>query len=262
MQHMLADTNVALVCLRQTRRGETGTFLAARGLINKDAVSLYDIGTAFPLYLYPSADELDAFSGRRPNISPEFLKAVAEKLNVLQEGPHGLPKGVTPEDIFNYMYAVLHSPTYRTRYLEFLKIDFPRLPLTADVKLFRALAALGAELTDLHLMKSLKLGDFLTTWPVKGDCVVEKVIYTDADQRVWVNATQYFGDVPRAVWGFQVGGYQVCEKWLKDRKGRVLEYADLQHYQKIIVALAETIRVMEGIDVAIEAHGGWPGAFV
>ena len=97
---------------------------------------------------------------------------------------------------------------------------------------------------------------------MKGDNVVEKVQYTDNDQRVWINKTQYFGGVPNAVWVFQIGGYQVCAKWLKDRKGRKLTYEDTQHYQKIVVALAETIRLMGKIDKVIETHGGWPGAFV
>jgi len=87
---------------------------------------------------------------------------------------------------------------------------------------------------------------------------MEKVQYTEQDQRVWFNAKQYFGGVPKTVWEFHVGGYQVCEKWLKDRKGRKLSYEDIQHYQKIVVALSETMRLMTEIDASIEHHGGWP----
>jgi hypothetical protein len=105
------------------------------------------------------------------------------------------------------------------------------------------------------------LSDVITEFPEKGTDVVEKVQYTDKDQRVWINPTQYFGGVPAAVWSFQVGGYQVCEKWLKDRKGRTLTYQDIQHYQKIIGALDDTIRLMAEIDRVIETHGGWPVAF-
>jgi predicted helicase len=218
-------------------------------------------GFVFPLYLYPSTDELDASAGRRPNINPEFLKALAENLKAPQEGPHGLPKGVTPEDIFHYVYSVFHSPTYRTRYGAFLKIDFPRLPLTSNRDLFFSLAALGGELAGLHLMESPKLNDLITEFPEKGTDAVEKVQYTDKDKRVWINSTQYFGGVPSAVWNFHIGGYQVCEKWLKDRKGRTLTYEDIQHYQKIVVALNETIRLMAEIDQVIETQGGWPVAF-
>jgi len=169
-----------------------------------------------------------------------------------------LKKTVGPEDVFHYAYAVFHSPAYRERYAEFLKIDFPRLPLTCDLKLFRALAAKGAELVALHLMESPKLNNYSTTFPLKGDDIVEKVQYTDNDKRVWINAKQYFGGVPKAVWEFHVGGYQVCEKWLKDRKGRKLTYEDMQHYQKTVVALNDTIRLMAEIDAVIEKHGGWP----
>ncbi len=135
------------------------------------------------------------------------------------------------------------------------------MPLTSNRDLFFRLAALGGELVGLHLMKSPMLSDVITEFPEKGTDVVEKVQYTDKDQRVWINPTQYFGGVPAAVWSFQVGGYQVCEKWLKDRKGRTLTYQDIQHYQKIIGALDDTIRLMAEIDRVIETHGGWPVAF-
>jgi predicted helicase len=220
----------------------------------------------FPLYLFPSDQtvqgELHPERDRRPNLSPMFLKALAEKMKLPQEGPHCMPKGITPEDIFHYVYAVFHSPTYRTRYAEFLKIDFPRLPLTNDKKLFRALAAKGVELVTLHLLESAKLHDFITEFPEKGDNIVEKVQYNEKDRRVWVNKTQYFGGVPKDAWEFHIGGYKVCEKWLKDRKGRKLSYNDIQHYQKIVVALNKTIRLMAEIEKVIDAYGGWTKAFV
>ena len=199
-------------------------------------------------------------NGRVPNLSAKFVDAVTAKLGVqfVAEGRGDLRKTVGPEDIFHYAYAVLHSPTYRTRYTEFLKVDFPRLPLTSDLKLFRSLAAEGDEVVSLHLLESPKLDEFLTDWPVKGDNVVEKLQYTEKDNRVWINRTQYFGGVPKAVWEFRIGGYQVCHKWLKDRKGRKLTYDDTLHYQRVVVALNETIRLMAAIDEAIGQHGGWP----
>ena len=158
------------------------------------------------------------------------------------------------------MYAVLHSPTYRSRYAEFLKMDFPRLPLTSNPELFRKLCALGDELVALHLME--KQGTKITSYPAAGDSAVETVRYTepqgDTKGRVWINATQYFEGIPKNIWEFHVGGYQVCAKWLKDRKGRKLTYDDLTHYQQIVSALAETIKLMENIDAAITASGGWP----
>jgi len=161
----------------------------------------------------------------------------------------------TPEDIFNYAYAIFHSPTYRTRYAEFLKIDFPRLPLTSDKGLFRSLAKKGAELVSLHLMEAPVLNTPAIKYPIDGSHKVEKVAYDDKNQRVYINKTQYFEGVPPEVWDFHIGGYQVCHKWLKDRKGRTLSYDERVHYQKIVVALKETIRLMEEIDELIP---GWP----
>jgi hypothetical protein len=135
--------------------------------------------------------------------------------------------------------------------------------------MFFSLAALGGELVGLHLMESPKLNDLITEFSKKGSDAVEKVTFVvDADLRaasdsgrVWINPTQYFGGVPAAVWNFHIGGYQVCEKWLKDRKGRIMTYKDIQCYQKIVVALNETIRLMAEIDKLIETQGGWLTAF-
>jgi predicted helicase len=277
MNHLIRGDNMGFICLRQSRRGEDGTFFVGRGLMNKDVASIYDIGTVFPLYLYddPEAENkkrgsgtmlmalFDSSSGsaaRRPNLHPKFIADLTQRLGVkwMSADYANLKKSVGPEDVFHYAYAVFHSPAYRERYAEFLKIDFPRLPLTSDLKLFRTLAAQGAELVGLHLLESPKLDAFITEFPVQGDCLVEKVQYTDHDQRVWINPTQYFGGVPKAVWEFRVGGYQVCEKWLKDRKNRQLNYEEIQHYQKTVVALSETIRLMAAIDLAMAKHGGWP----
>jgi predicted helicase len=156
------------------------------------------------------------------------------------------------------MYAVFHSPTYRSRYAEFLKIDFPRLPLTSDSTLFRKLCDLGGRLVEEHLMKSQRT--LVTSYPMPGDNRIEKVRYTAPGQgvdkgRVWINKAQYFEGVPAEVWEFHIGGYQVAEKWLKDRKGRMLTFDDLMHYQRVIAALAETIRLMQEVDEAITE---WP----
>ena len=217
-----------------------------------------------------------------------------------------LPNTFGPEDVFNYMYAVFHSPTYRKRYAEFLKSDFPRVPLTSDATLFRALCEKGAELVALHLLESPALENPITGYPVKGSNVVEKGFpkYVAPGEpepgtgkplkegRVYINTLtpgpspkgrgepvsdfqpspsgrgcppgrtgeggatgQYFEGVPPEVWEFHIGGYQVCEKWLKDRRGRTLSFDDLTHYQKIITALKETIRLMAEIDAAIPK---WP----
>jgi REP element-mobilizing transposase RayT len=180
---------------------------------------------------------------------------------------HGLEAHATvgPEDVFHYIYAIFHSPTYRQRYAEFLKIDFPRVPLTSDRELFRRLCALGRELVGLHLLDSPAVSNLITRYPIPGDHPVEKghPKYVPPGEpepgtgkplehgRVYINKTQHFEGVPPEVWEFHVGGYQPMEKWLKDRRGRALSYEDLQHYQNIAVALKETIRLMAEIDGAI-----------
>ena len=154
------------------------------------------------------------------------------------------------------------APTYRERYAEFLKSDFPRLPLTGDPDLFRALCALGDRLVALHLMEQ-RADVPAPSFPVPGDNRVEQVRYAAPGEgtpegRIWINAMQYFGPVPPEVWEFHIGGYQVAEKWLKDRKGRTLTYDDLNHYAATVAALAETRTLMDDIDETIEDHGGWP----
>lgn len=182
-------------------------------------------------------------------------------MDFVHDGKGDRVKTFGPEDVFSYMYAVFHSPTYRERYSEFLKIDFPRLPLTSNPDLFRSLCKLGDELVPLHLMEQTATN--ITSYPIAGDSLVEKVRYTapgegSSEGRVWINNTQYFEGVPQSVWEFHIGGYQVCDKWLKDRKGRNLTYADLTHYQNTVSALSETIRLMAAIDDVIEKSGGFP----
>jgi predicted helicase len=229
----------------------------------------------FPFYIYPDRDKplgkVEAWpegqGSRRPNLSPEFVKELEKRLKLkFIPHPNPLPSGegegtFGPEDIFHYVYAIFHSPTYRSRYAEFLKIDFPRVPLTSDAKLFHALSAKGQEMVALHLLESPALSKSQPSYNVKGDNLVEKGYPKwsagtgSRAAKVHINREQYFEGVPEEVWNFHVGGYQVCEKWLKDRRGRKLEYADIQHYQKIVVALKETIRLMAEIDQLIPE---WP----
>ncbi len=251
MRHMLAADNVGILATRQTR--DKWDCLAARHICGHKSCAAYDINSLFPLYLYKQqvAKEGEPKLARHVNISPGFLKTLAGKLSLPQTEPAGLPQGVTPEDIFHYAYAVFHSPTYRQRYAEFLKRDFPRLPLTSDLALFRDLAEFGRQLVALHLLDSQVAGVLnkpLSPFAVAGSNVVEQVRYAENQRRVYVNKEQYFDNVPKEAWEFHVGGYQVCEKWLKDRKGRKLTVDDIQHYQRIVVALLETIRIMAAID--------------
>ncbi|PKP59340.1 DNA methyltransferase, partial [Candidatus Atribacteria bacterium HGW-Atribacteria-1] len=187
----------------------------------------------FPLYLYYEE------GSRVPNLKKEIVDELEKIVGK-----------VSPEDIFDYIYAVLHSPSYREKYKEFLKIDFPRVPYPKDTKTFKKLVTFGAELRSLHLLESPKVNKFITTYPIAGSDTVEKLTYKDG--KVFINAEQYFGNVPEVTWNFYIGGYQPARKWLKDRKGRALKNADIEHYQKIIVALAETNRIMKEIDSNIK----------
>lgn len=157
------------------------------------------------------------------------------------------------------MYAIFYSSTYRERYAEFLKTDFPRLPLTSNLDLFRELCEIGARLVALHLMEAE--GQDLPTYPVRGSDIVEKIEYSEGLGSeygyVRINEAQRFEGISLKVWEFYIGGYQVCQKWLKDRKGKHLSYENIKHYQLIVAALKESIALMEQIDEAISEHGGW-----
>ena len=191
----------------------------------------------------------------------EIVNEIAEKLGLpfVPEKPattNNKPAtAFAPIDILDYIYAVLHSPSYRIKYKEFLKIDFPRVPYPKDQKTFFDLVALGGQLRQIHLLESEVVEKYITQYPEDGSNVVVKprLDLTGFENgsglgNVYINETQYFANVPEIAWNFYIGGYQPAQKWLKDRKGRELSYEDILHYQKIIVALTETDRLMKEID--------------
>jgi hypothetical protein len=273
MRHMLAGPNVAMLATRQTR--DQWDVLAANTVAGHKSMAAYDINTLFPLYLYPDGrlpeTLFDHGDGRRPNLARAFIEEMAGRLRMkfLADGAGDLKRTFGPDDVFDYAYAVFHAPAYRERYAEFLKTDFPRLPLTSDARLFRGLARLGRQLVALHLLESPRLSDYITRYPVTGDHRVEigcpkyktprEVAAMTTGQcpagRVYINKNQYFEGVAPDVWAFNAGGYQVCEKWLADRRGRHLDADDVNQYQKIVVAAVETMRLMAEIDAAVPA---WP----
>ena len=212
----------------------------------------------FPLYLYPDPEELEFSTERLLNLKPDFLKAFSERLGLSQTLPSGLPEGVSPEEILAYIYAILYSLTYRERYYAFLQYGFPRIPLPRDVEHFRKLSALGGELIGWHLLRGAESKITPTgggelpphRFEGEGEGIVSQVRYVDGG--IWINPTQHFTDVPADVWNYEVGAHQVCEKWLKDRKGLALTYAEIQQYRNILVAVAETLRLMEEIDEIVE----------
>lgn len=262
-QHIIDGNNLVLLVTRVTKGGEWRHCFVSRSvsdcalLSNQTSTNAF----AFPLKRKASADGLFAtHDGCDVNLSPQFLARFAKALGLSLVGK---PKAqlLMPEDIFSYAYSVFHSPGYRSRYAEFLKIDFPRLPLTGNQELFHALAKLGSELTALHLLESPKLDKPITEFIGSRNPEIEKASWSK--NSVWVDKVQSIGfkGVPEEVWNFHIGGYQVCAKWLKDRKGRTLSKDDIAHYQRIVVALSETIRLMAEIDNVIDKHGGWPSAF-
>ena len=245
MRHILQGENLALATARSIEIGEWDHLFCTVQLLQHHTVSLKEVNYLFPLYLYPDTEneQGNLFSERTPNLSQKFLSAIREKLGYIP----------TPEAIFYYAYAVFYSPTYRQRYAEFLKIDFPRLPLTSDNELFQTLAQKGEELVALHLMKSKKLNKVITKYPVSGDNAVTQVTYNESERRVYINKQQYFEGITPEVWAFKIGGYQVLDKWPKDRKkaNRSLSFDEVLHYQRIVVAMKETMQIMAEIDEVI-----------
>ncbi|MDM3859966.1 MAG: N-6 DNA methylase [Aphanizomenon gracile PMC644.10] len=247
MTHLLKGNNIALLSCRQQVEPGFHHIFCSEILTEHCTVSLKsrEATYVFPLYTYPNTEnqQTNLFIEKTPNLSPKFLEAIEEKLGKIP----------TPEQIFYYAYAIFHSPIYRTRYAEFLKIDFPRLPLTSNEKLFNELAIKGEELVNLHLMKSDIFNNLITIYQGIGDNQVSEVTYNSELQRVYINKQSYFPDIPPHIWEFKIGGYQVLDKWLKDRKNakRELSTEEIIHYQKIVIALTETSKVMQEIDIII-----------
>jgi predicted helicase len=250
MKHIAFNQNIGLITTRQTK-DKWDVLVTEFPCVHK-ACAAYDTNSVFPLYLQPNTQInkqtiLELGGDAHHNFTKETLNEFQAKLGYIP----------TVKSIFYYIYAVFYSPTYRTRYAEFLKIDFPRVPLTCNDALFCQLAIYGEELVTFHLMKSSKLDNLITQFEDQsGDCKVDTGHPKYTNGKVTINKKgDGFTGVPEDVWNFYVGGYQVCQKWLKDRKGRTLSAEDVLHYQKIVVALQETIWLMQKIDEAIPS---WP----
>lgn len=296
------DNNIGLVTSRINKGEDHAHEMVSETMVEIISLSSKSSNNAyvFPLWLKPSAGE----KYRRPNVDrpwtkgfgeiiglayedgiprgeqqsfgPDFQRPKTEQLGLLDspwDGRGDLSKTFGPRDLFDYIYAVLHSPGYRSRYAEFLKSDFPRISTPKDRDTFADLVPFGRDLVALHLLRPDE-APILERPEVRlagsGEARVEKGYPKFENGKVMINGTRWFEDVPKATWEFHVGGYQVCEKWLKDRAGkggknphpgRVLTDEDILHYRRVVVALTETRRLMAEIDKVIEKHGGWPGAF-
>ncbi len=281
MRHMISGSNIGMSTTRSLEiQGGFEHVFISRNIVQHHTVSLKEVNYLFPLYLYPSEQEIEQGlyqrGARRPNFDPKFTAELAERLGLefVCDGRGDLESSLGPEDVFHYIYAVLHSRKYRERYAQFLRADFARVPSPSDLGQFRALASLGRQLTGVHLLEVPVLDAPTLGFPVPGDNVVQqghpKYVPTGttpsgesepvAQGRVYINTSrrargarpairgQYFDGIAPEVWEFRIGGYQPLHQWLKDRKGRELSFDDLHHYGRIAAAQRETIRLMAAID--------------
>ncbi len=253
MTHLLNGENVGLIFKRGFTEDAPPAFIsdciterrtwACPGMQGSDYVC--------PLYLYPTPNNILSSETRKPNLNETVINEISQRIGLqfVYEKEKNQKK-FAPIDILDYIYAVLHSPTYREKYREFLKIDFPRVPYPKSAQQFRTLVKYGEKLRRLHLLDGVEPKKGTADYPIAGNDEVETVRYEPGKTgKVWINAKQYFNNVSKEAWNFYIGGYQVAQKWLKDRKGRKLEFEDIQHYQKIISVLAETSKIMTEIEI-------------
>ncbi|MCL0069005.1 N-6 DNA methylase [Thermodesulfovibrionales bacterium] len=238
MRHMRQE-NLGLITSRQMDKSGVQPVFVTDSIVDAHSItSATSISNLFPLYLYPA--EMFKSDERKPNLNSELLKSLAISYG----------KEPTPEEIFYYIYAVLYSNTYRTKYAEFLKIDFPRIPFAGSYDIFKKMGKYGEQLTNLHLMKFEELGTPLAKFQGSGNHRIEKGFprYNEEEGRAYISKTQYFEGLEKEVWPYQIGGYQVLDKWLKDRKGRVLSLENIKHYCQITTTLKKTIEIQKEID--------------
>lgn len=283
MRHMLASDNLALItCRQQSQAGDEWAHCSAtNSMIEGCTISnkTKEINYLFPLYAYPPEQGIQASGERVANLSPAFVSDMERRLGMefAKDGAGDMQSDFGPEDAFHYIYAMFHSPAYRKRYAQFLRADFPRVPMTDDVGLFRALAGLGRRLTDAHLLRKSAL-TVRVRFPVPGDGVVEKGhpqycapgdeppsggaplergrVYISKPNRRRGSEGQYFDGIAPDAWEFRIGGYRPLDKWLRDRKERKLDFDDIDHYRSIAAAIEATMSAMADIDAAIAASGG------
>ncbi|MDR2694131.1 MAG: N-6 DNA methylase [Chitinispirillales bacterium] len=255
MSHFLNGENIGLITIRRSRSQQVWNLISVSNCMvsGATAISSLDINYVFPLYLYPKAGKSVAVT-RTPNLNKEVAAEISARTGLrFTNEEENAPKTFAPIDVLDYIYAVLHSPVYRERYKEFLKIDFPRVPYPENAKQFRALSKLGEKLRRLHLLEDVEPRRGTADYPVSGNDEVEKIQYDEdgGEGRVFINNKQYFKHIPHEAWEFYIGGYQPAQKWLKDRKGRVLSYDDTLHYRRIITVLLKTVEVMEEIRLTV-----------
>ncbi len=247
IQSNLLRDNICFLCCKQLSSSEYNHIFTSNKVSDLNSVSLQtkEQSYVFPLYLYPTEGEEKLGETRKPNLDEKIWNKI-DKCAKLK---------TTPEQIFDYIYGVLHTPSYREKYKEFLKIDFPRIPYPENKEDFERIASIGNKLRKLHLMEEIP--PQATSFDIEGDNAVSEIRFEreipdqvgdDISGKVYINKTQYFANVPELAWNFYIGGYQPAQKWLKDRKNRTLTYDDISHYRKIIAILLETHKLMQNLD--------------
>ena len=249
MRHFIEGDNVGIVVGRQCVSDWRYVFVTNKicEFNLTGTAGRFGSGYVFPLYLYDAQDG----KMRRPNLDMEIVGKIAEKIGLqFEEEKSGNIEAFCPMDVLDYIYGILHSPSYREQFKEFLKVDFPRIPYPTDAREFRRIAEIGGELRRVHLMEAQL--PMVTEFNIKGTPIVEAIKVTDGNDdslcKVWINDEQYFDNVPRVAWEFYIGGYQPAQKWLKDRKGMTLDFEHIMHYQYIVSALCKTHELMNKID--------------
>lgn len=263
MQHFSLDKNLGIDLCRQLVSDSYSHIFITNKIVDDSFVSnkSKERGYVFPLYLYPKSNGQQSIyetTERTPNLNLEIVQQIASVLDLsFTNEKEETPGTFAPIDLLDYIYAVLHSPAYREKYKEFLKIDFPCVPYPTNTKTFWRLVKLGGELRQVHLLESPTVENYVSTYPKPGNnFITRKLAQKDWELydsenglgKIWINDEQYFDQIPLVAWEFYIGGYQPAQKWLKDRRDRELSFEDIQHYQKIIVALIETDRIMKEID--------------
>jgi predicted helicase len=241
MDHINGKENLVLITSRHYRKETFNSCFISELIVEQKAGESTRGSYVFPLYSYSNGK-------KELNFTPLVKQVFKSSLSEFNEYA-----------IIDYIYAILHSNSYRERYQEYLKLDFPRIPIIQNPKYFAQLTNLGQKLRQLHLLKNEPMANI--TFLGSGNNTIEKGYPKFKENAVYINGSQYFQGISLGVWTFTIGGYRMCQKWLKDRKNRVLNNQDILIYQKIISAIFQTLEIMNEIEDIIENYGAWPKHF-
>jgi hypothetical protein len=260
MKHMKRPKNIGMVLLRQLSQSSFQHAWVSRDPIDENTISrkTKEYNYIFPLFLEPDQDQLIS-DGQRVNIGDKIKTILSKEMGLsLTSGIFGdFKTTIGPEQLFYYVYGILHSPSYRTKYFSELKIEFPRIPIVRDLNLFKKISEFGEELSKLHLLEHGTQNAPVATFPEQGSNHVERLRFEQASERLWINEKQYFGTVTQEQWKHKIGGHEVVKEFFTDRIGRKLTSTDVETVRKMLTAVKSTPALMASIDTLIDKHGGW-----